>query len=259
MRKRKCKDMMTMIPYERQRKILELIKEKNLIKFDELSEEFPDVSASTIRRDIKELEKIGKVESMYGGAVKYLSNIDELPISKKSLINKEGKIVIANLASDIVCDNENIYVDSGSNGSLLLDRLVHKKVTIYTTNTNIFRQNLEDIEATIIVIGGEFNPITSSLSGSFTEEGLKNIFFDKSFIGVNGIDPKNGFTTPNISEAAKKRIIKDHSKKTYILCDSSKFYKTANIKAFDITDASIISNKFDKELSEYTEILVPEK
>lgn len=248
-----------MIPYERQEKLLKLLRNKKLIKIDDISKEFPNVSASTIRRDIKELEKIGKVESMYGGAVKYLSNVDELPISKKSLINKSEKETIAKIAADLVNDGDNVYVDSGSNGSILLDKLIHKNITIYTTNTSIFRQNLDKINADIVVIGGNYNPITSSLSGSFTEDGLKNIFFDKSFIGANGVDPENGITTPNISEAVKKRIVKKHSRKTYVLCDDSKFYQTANVRAFDISEATIITNKVDKELSEYTQFLLPKE
>lgn len=246
-----------MIPYERQEKLLNILRKKKLIKIDDISKEIPDVSASTIRRDIKELEKLGKVESMYGGAVKYLSNVDELPISKKSLINKDEKEIIASLAADLVNDGDNIYVDSGSNASILLDKLLMKNVTIYTTNTSIFRQAMDNLNAEIVVIGGTYNPITSSLSGSFTEDGLKNIFFDESFIGVNGVDPQNGVTTPNISEAMKKRIVKNHSRKTYVLCDDSKFYRTANVRAFDISEAIIITNKVDKELSEYTQFLSP--
>jgi len=248
-----------MIPYERQEKLLVLLKRKRLVKIDSISSEFPDISESTLRRDVKELEKLGKVESVYGGAVKYLSNTDELPISKKSLINKEEKDVIATLASELVNDGDNIYIDSGSNGSILLSKLIHKHITIYTTNTSVFRQSMDDLNADIIVVGGLYSPITSSLSGAFTEEGLKNIFFDESFIGVNGVDPKNGMTTPNISEAVKKRIVREHSHETYVLCDSSKFYQTANVKAFDISAATIISDKTDKELAEYTKILSPKK
>lgn len=246
-----------MIPYERQEKLLDILRKKGLIKIEDISKEIPDVSSSTIRRDIKELEKIGKVESMYGGAVKYLSNVDELPISKKSLINKKEKEIIATIAADLVNDGDNVYVDSGSNGSILLDKIIQKDITIYTTNTNIFRQVLDNVNAEIIVIGGSYNPVTSSLSGSFTEEGLKNIFFDESFIGVNGIDRQNGVTTPNISEAVKKRLVKEHSRKTYVLCDSSKFYQTANVRAFGISDATIITNEVNEELEEYAQFLTP--
>lgn len=59
-----------MIPYERQKKILSIIEEKELVKIDELQKIFSNVSVSTLRRDLKELERNRKIESFSGGAVK---------------------------------------------------------------------------------------------------------------------------------------------------------------------------------------------
>lgn len=246
-----------MIPYERQERILEILKEKKLVKIDELSEILNDVSVSTLRRDIKELEKDGKVESMYGGAVKYLLNTDELPIAKKSLIHMKEKEVIADLAADLVHDGETVYIDSGSTATLLMDKLIRKDITIYTTNTSIFTKVLEDMKAEVIILSGTFNSVTSSLSGPFTELSLQNIYFDQAFLGVNGVDIVTGASTPNISEAVKKKLVRDHSRHTYLLCDSSKFGLTANVKAFDINGITIISDKKDEDLAEVAEFVTP--
>ena len=51
-----------MIPYERQKKILSIIEENELVKIDELQKIFDGVSVSTLRRDLKELEKNSLVE-----------------------------------------------------------------------------------------------------------------------------------------------------------------------------------------------------
>lgn len=246
-----------MIPYERQERILEILKEKKLVKIDELSEILNDVSVSTLRRDIKELEKNGKVESMYGGAVKYLLNTDELPIAKKSLIHMKEKEVIADLAAGLVHDGETVYIDSGSTATLLMDKLIRKDITIYTTNTSIFTKVLEDMKAEVIILSGTFNSVTSSLSGPFTELSLQNIYFDQAFLGVNGVDIVTGASTPNISEAVKKKLVRDHSRHTYLLCDSSKFGLTANVKAFDINGITIISDKKDEDLAEVAEFVTP--
>lgn len=244
-----------MIPFERQEKILDVLRENNLVKIDELLKYLDGVSMSTLRRDVKELEKSGKVESVYGGAVRYISDVDELPISKKSLINQKGKEKIATIASNLIVQGDSIYVDSGSNGTFLIEKIIEKSVTIYTTNMSILEHNFTDMKAKIIMIGGEYNPVTSSLTGPITEEVIRNLYFDKAFIGVNGVDINNGVTTPNLTEALKKRLIKSHSKKTYLLCDSSKFGVTANVRAFDIEDCTIISDKNNKELAEITKIM----
>lgn len=248
-----------MSPYERQEKILEIVKNKGLVKIEELSEIFSDASQSTVRRDIKELEKTGNIESLYGGIVKYLSNTDELPISKKVMINKRAKEEVATVAAKQINVGDNVYIDSGSSAAVLFEKIVDKQITIYTTNTSIFSKSIENLKAEIIILGGSYNPLTSSLSGSFTEESLKDIFFDKSFIGANGADVKNGVTTPNVAEAVKKRIVLEHSHQTYVLCDSSKFGLTSNVRAFNVEDVILISDKVNTELSEITQFLTPDR
>ena len=55
-----------MIPVERQRKILTLLKNQEVVSISELVDLF-NVSHMTIRRDIEKLEAIGKVSSVSGG------------------------------------------------------------------------------------------------------------------------------------------------------------------------------------------------
>lgn len=71
-----------MIPAERQKKIIELLKENGAVKAAELSEMF-DVAALTIRRDLDLLEKKGLVERSHGGAVLRQIIRDEPSYSQK--------------------------------------------------------------------------------------------------------------------------------------------------------------------------------
>jgi DeoR family fructose operon transcriptional repressor len=50
-----------MIPYERQEKILEALAQDELLKIEQLQSILPTVSISTLRRDLKELEKSGRI------------------------------------------------------------------------------------------------------------------------------------------------------------------------------------------------------
>ena len=156
-----------MIPYERQKKILSIIEEKELVKIDELQKIFDGVSVSTLRRDLKELEKNRKIESFSGGAFKKISTIGEIPISTKNTLESEKKEKIARMASELIVDGDTIYIDSGSTCTMILKYIIGKKITIYTTNTDVFSIN-ENVIADIFVLGGRYNPITSSLTGPFT-------------------------------------------------------------------------------------------
>lgn len=243
-----------MIPYERQIKILSIIENKELIKIDELQDYFTNVSVSTLRRDLKELEKNRKIEFLSGGAVKKISTIGEIPIMTRNTLQNDKKEKIANIAAELICDGDTIYLDSGSTCSMLFKKILGKRITIYTSNTDIFSIN-GDIAAEIIVLGGKYNPINSSMTGPFTEELLKNLYFNKSFLGANGIDEKLGVTTPTIEEATKKRLVKEHSDQIYLVCDSSKFHNLSNVKAFDLDDVIIISDKNDEKISESVSIV----
>ncbi|AUW95780.1 DeoR/GlpR family DNA-binding transcription regulator [Streptococcus pluranimalium] len=246
-----------MIPYERQQKILGLLKDTELIKFEEIEEVFPSVSASTLRRDLKELQKNNKIEYLSGGAVKLVSAVGEIPIATRNHLYSAQKEKIANIAVNYIQDGDIIYLDSGSTCSALFKKIVDKRITIYTTNTDIFGIT-GDISAEIITLGGQYNPINSSVSGPLTEINLKNIYFNKAFLGVNGIDEKYGVTTPTLAEANKKSIVREHSDNTYLLCDSTKFHNLSNVKVFNLKDVVVISDKNDETLGKIVTLISKE-
>lgn len=243
-----------MIPYERQERILQILKEQKMMKINDLHVLLPNVSMSTLRRDIKELESSNKIKTLSGGAIKHQTKSTEIPISTKSTLNVKEKEYIAKLAVKQVNEFETVYVDSGSTCTFLLEELVKKNVNIITTNTNILTLT-NDIYANITLIGGEYNKKISSLSGPLTEENLKKYIFDKAFIGANGIDKKFGVTTPSIQESSKKKVIFNQSKDSYFLCDSSKYHSSSNVKVANLNEIKIISDKYDEEIAEQAMII----
>lgn len=243
-----------MIPYERQKRILEILNQNDVVKIDDLLKIFPEISPSTLRRDLKELENKRKIETLAGGGVKKISTMSEIPISHRSEHFSDEKEKIAKIAADLVQDGDVIYLDSGSSCTSLFRELLGKKITIYTTNLGIFKYT-DGFAGEIIVLGGRFNPMNHSLTGPYTESMLNELYFNKSFLGINSIDEKLGAMTPSIEEAIKKRLVKDHSDTTYLLCDSSKFHKFSNILAFPLQDVLVISNSGDPRLEEVVEII----
>lgn len=243
-----------MIPYERHELIINTLQKSDLVKIDELQELMPSVSISTLRRDLKELEKQGRIEYLAGGAVKLHGTSREIAIVEKTSIMSSEKEKIAELAVAEIEDGDTIYVDSGSTCAALLTRLFSRRVTVYTTNASVLACQAETA-ADIIVVGGIFNPITSSLVGPITENILQELYFDKSFLGINAVDEERGAMTPNYAEATKKRIVRQNSGKTYLLCDSSKFHCFSNVKVFGLDGTTVISDCDDPKISERTRII----
>lgn len=244
-----------MIPYERQQKILELLQDRDFLKIEDLLELIPDVSESTLRRDIKELESTRQLERLTGGAIKAYSSVSELPSATKQTLHQDEKRLIAKLAAREVSEDDTIYIDSGSTCSALLAEVMNMDIHVVTTNTDATKLAAGPTRAEIILVGGTYDPEISSLHGPLTLETIARFVFDKSFLGANGVDPKFGITTPHLQESSKKQLVIKRSKRSFLLADSSKFNRVSSVHAADVEDVTIISNATDERLAQKTRII----
>lgn len=246
-----------MIPFERQQLILQYLGESGFLKMEDLQELLPDTSVSTLRRDLKELEKQGRVELLAGGAVRLQEVSRELGVMVTGTLHAAEKERMAQRALEEISDGDSIYLDSGTSCTALLRHLIDRDVTIYTANGSACYITGE-MRARLIMIGGTYNPRTLSMTGPITEGILKDLYFDKAFLGVNAVSIDRGITNPSHDEAIKKKIVKENSNRTYILCDSSKFHRVSNVRVFGLEGLSIISDATDDQLGGYVEILTPD-
>ena len=67
---------------------------------------------------------------------------------------------------------------------------------------------------------------------------------------------KEGFTTPDIQEAAVKEVAVQHTQNRYILCDSSKFDKISTVTFAEFADVNVITDQeLPREYGEYDNIV----
>ena len=144
-----------------------------------------------------------------------------MPLITKQQVHTAEKDLIGKFAADLVKNGEVIYLDSGTTPLAMVKYLKHKDIQIVTSNTMLLFQ-LEDSKFTCHILGGEVEKSLGSVAGAVTDNLLRDMFFDKSFIGCTGIDSSRGITTPDFREASKKRIAMEHSSLTYVLADSGK-------------------------------------
>ena len=126
------------------RKIEELLQDMHSLSIDYLCEYF-NVSKNTIRRDIAEMDKSGYIKKVYGGIV--LNENEPAPQESvpehnwvMNTTNLEEKKKIAQLAADLVDDEDVIYIDIGTTTALLLPYIENKKnVTVDKVCFNIIK------------------------------------------------------------------------------------------------------------------------
>ena len=197
------------IVYKRRENILNILKERKTVMVPELAE-ILKVSEITIRRDLQLFEDDGIVERFYGGA-KFIetTSIDEKLGYINSGHDEVGNVYIkdkiAQRAAELVCDNDTIFVNSGSTAFSLLKYLADKNVTIITNNGKVLSQNRMTV-ANLVLSGGEIYKEKQSLIGDFAISTFSKVTGNICFLGVGGIDDK-GVTTFALPETAVNRTI----------------------------------------------------
>ena len=246
-----------MIPYERRKRMLDELSKKEIIDLDELVVALKTVSKSTVRRDLKILGDEGQIIMLRGGAVKLKSGSFDTPLNSRSILHVQEKEMIAKCAAELVKDGEVVYIDSGTTPFRMLKYLRNKRITVATTSTIVVTE-LEGSRLDCILIGGQINKATASIVGPITDNLLREMHFDKAFIGASGYDLVAGITTPDYQEANKKRIVKTNSKTCYVLADSSKEGKITMCKALELGDIILITEKISGGLAKYVQHILAE-
>ncbi len=52
---------------------------------------------------------------------------------------------------------------------------------------------------------------------------IRSLYVDLLFLGVHGMDPEAGYTTPNLAEAETNRTLVANARRVVVLADSSKW------------------------------------
>lgn len=237
-----------MIVEERWSKILNLLDEKESLQVKDIAKAL-HASEATIRRDITSLAKLGKLTKVHGGILKsdeaYVMR--DLSMVEKQNLHPEEKRLIGKYASTLIQPNDFVYLDAGTTTEACAEYIQEYNAT-YVTNSIPIAHRMIQKGFRVIVPGGEVKTSTEALIGAETVQFLERYHFTIGFFGTNGVNQKNGFTTPELNEASVKQKALEHTKNGYVLCDHSKFSVISPIMFGNFNDATIITDVYPKEL-----------
>lgn len=232
-----------MLTEKRYEVILNLLEEKESVTAAELKE-LLKISDSTVRRDINSLHNAGKLIKVFGGALRAENLIvsEEKTVEQKNEINIEQKMIIGRYAASLIEPEDFIYLDAGTTTGCMLPFIQEKKAT-YVTNAVSHAKILASAGYHVLLLGGELKGITEAVVGNQAILTLQKYHFTKGFFGTNGINIKNGYTTPDENEALVKQVAFEQSQERYIVSDSSKFDNSSSVTFAAFNMAAIITEK----------------
>ncbi|MGB1209974.1 MAG: DeoR/GlpR family DNA-binding transcription regulator, partial [Lacinutrix venerupis] len=139
---------------KRHKDILERLAKEKHLEVLELCE-ILDVSAVTIRKDLKFLEQKGLLYRTHGGASLENPYINERTVLDKEKISVEEKNGIAQLAASKIIENDTIMIASGTTVQALSKFIKPKnKLTVITSSLNVVLNLINDKNIEILQLGG---------------------------------------------------------------------------------------------------------
>lgn len=235
---------------------MEKLSHDKFVRLDDLVS-LLDTSESTVRRDLDELESERKLHRVHGGAELPHSLQEEFTNQQKSIKNIQEKMQVARKAASLISNDDVIFVDAGTTNELLLGYLNQDNLTVLTNSIH-HAAKLVDKNIQTIIIGGHVKKSTDASIGAVAYEQIKQLNFDKAFLGINGID-EEFLTTPDMEEAVIKKTVIKNARKSYIVTDSSKIGRVSFAKVDKIENATIITNQSSgalmKKIKENTRVI----
>ena len=234
-----------MLAEERFALILDLLARQRTATVQELCEAL-NASESTIRRDLNELDKQGKLNKVHGGATLPDSpfRTDEPTMAAKETLAVDQKQSIAQAAASLIQPEDFIFLDAGST-TLAVARLLSGPAlkASYVTNGVAHARLLAQKGCRVFLPGGLLRPQTEAIVGAAAVSSLQQYNFTKAFMGANGVALEAGFTTPDPEEATVKATAVHRALESWFLVDDAKFARICPAVIADLHSGAILTNR----------------
>ena len=224
-----------MFAQERHHEIKELVRKHRRMNFVDLQRRLK-VSPATLRRDLTELEQAREIIRVHGGVLDPGYVRSEISFNERLLRNRTAKKAIAAAAARLVVPGASVFIDAGSTclevGKALLGR---KDIRLLTHSLALLEAAFHG-EAPILGLGGELRKVSGAFIGGAALGALTLIHADIAFVGASGLDPEQGCTTTELSEAEMKKAILSKASRKILLADHTKWRKPSTVRFAEWAD-----------------------
>lgn len=219
--------MQALLAIKRLEAISRLLAENGSVDSTFLSEQF-NVTAKTIRKDLTQLENMGLLERVHGGAVLKNAGNSVFPIERRKLQNLEEKHRIGAAALSFVEEGDTIILDGGTTTMELARLLGDKRILAMVSDLKIALELMDKPNIRLFVAGGHLRrENVYTLVGRDTERIFEKYQAKKLFLATSALDFSAGLSVLNSDEAEVKKSMLAAAREVICLVDYSKFHHVA--------------------------------
>ncbi|MCO6188636.1 DeoR/GlpR family DNA-binding transcription regulator [Rhizobium sp. L1K21] len=229
--------------------ILDALAETGAVSVTEIAAQL-GVSEMTIRRDLTELERDGRLARTHGGAVsteRTISSVAEsVPVSFnepafQARLGKNAlpKRLIAQAAANVAAGARAIALDVGTTTFLLSRLLAPQQHVKFFTNSVRNAIQLGEGLGEVYIPGGRVRNDEMSISNASAVAQFAELWFDIAFVGVSGLTP-DGIYDYSFDDTEMKRVYLKRSTKKVVLCDAAKFHRMSLVHIAPLADFDLL-------------------
>ena len=227
--------------------ILEMLERDGTVHTAELVEAL-GVSSETVRKDLEELDRQGRLRRIHGGAVPLQQPEAPAPmvgyvaLSTRNTLHMEEKQRIARRAAAMVEEGQVVALDYGSTSQVLAQALAARfqRLTVVTNSIQNALILADKPGFTVILTGGILSRDERTLVNDFPTGILNHVHVDILFLTVTGIDPVAGLTDQRLGEISMQNQMRNAASRVIVAADSSKFGRASLVRICPISAVEAI-------------------
>ena len=227
-----------MIQEERKTLILRALEEAPVVKLEELAARL-GVSVDTIRRDLKALDREGRLQYIRGGAKAIRPAEQFYPFKGREIINIEQKKSASRKALEWVKKGDVIFLNSGTTNTILAGELARAAIpcTVVTNNLPAACAAAASPCCTVHLVGGRLDGPEQSTCGTACLAEIAAVYPDLCFLSVNAMDTEAGLTDFRLEEIPIMQTLLRTARQTAAVMDSTKLDRVAKRQVFSSREA----------------------
>jgi DeoR/GlpR family transcriptional regulator of sugar metabolism len=243
-----------MLQEERQKIILQQITLHHKVLSNDLCL-LLNVSLDTVRRDLAELEKEGKIIKVHGGA---LSKTFHQPFQQPEVYAKEEKRIIAEKALKLIQEGMSILTGGGTI-MLELAKLFPADIngTFFTVSPLVALEVAQRSNVKVILLAGQLSPNSYICTGASVVTQLSEIQVDLCFLGTNGLSTEEGLTEYDWETVQVKKALIKSSRKVAVMSIAEKLETNHKLQVCKPNAIDYLITELDpgdKRLANYSQV-----
>jgi DeoR family glycerol-3-phosphate regulon repressor len=223
----------------RQVEIVDWLREKGRVSVEDLAAHF-GVTPQTIRRDLNDLSDGGMVVRVHGGAM-VASGVVNLAYEARRIIAGPHKKLIGEAAARLVPNHSSVFINIGTTTEEVARALLgHAGLLVITNNLHVAAELYRTSAIEVFVLGGTVRQADGGIMSAHAVSQIGQFRVDLAIIGTSAIDHDGTLLDFDIREVQAARAIIEHARRVVLVCDSSKFSRSAPVRVAHLSEIDIL-------------------